>query len=124
LPCIPVEVAAGRYLPGVPRNALYGELSWHDTGSGVTLAIEGKAESRTFVNDLNTDAAPFYVEANLRAEITRHVGDWTLGGFARLENLLDRKYAGSVIVNDGNSRFFEPAPGRSAYAGLNARYNW
>ena len=31
---------------------------------------------------------------------------------ARAENLADRQVAGSVIVNEGNGRFFEPAPGR------------
>lgn len=29
----------------------------------------------------------------------------------RIDNLFDRTYAGSVIVNDGNGCFFEPAPG-------------
>ena len=28
----------------------------------------------------------------------------------RIENLFDRKYVGSVIVADGNRRFFEPSP--------------
>ena len=32
---------------------------------------------------------------------------------ARVDNLADREVAGSVIVNEGNARFFEPAPGRS-----------
>mgnify|MGYP006968057226 CR=1 FL=1 len=36
-----------------------------------------------------------------------------LRAFARLENVLDQAYIGSVIVNDGNGRFFEPAPGRT-----------
>jgi iron complex outermembrane receptor protein len=31
---------------------------------------------------------------------------------------MDRKYVGSVIVNDGNSRFFEPGLGRSLSAGV------
>ena len=38
----------------------------------------------------------------------------------RGDNLLDRKYAGSVIVNDGNGRYFEPAPGRTWLAGASA----
>ena len=31
--------------------------------------------------------------------------------FARVENLLDRRYVGSVIVNEGNGRYFECGPG-------------
>ena len=38
--------------------------------------------------------------------------------FGRLDNLLDRNYAGSVIVNDSNRRFFEPAAGRRIFVGL------
>jgi iron complex outermembrane recepter protein len=29
-----------------------------------------------------------------------------------VDNLFDRSYAGSVIVNEGNARYFEPASGR------------
>jgi hypothetical protein len=39
-------------------------------------------------------------------------------GFGRVDNVLARKYAGSVIVNGGNSRFFEPAPGRAFTVGV------
>jgi iron complex outermembrane receptor protein len=38
--------------------------------------------------------------------------------FARLNNVTDRNYAGSVIVGDTNGRFFEPAPGRNWFAGV------
>lgn len=31
---------------------------------------------------------------------------------ARVDNLADRRYIGSVIVNDGNGRYFEPGPDR------------
>ena len=44
--------------------------------------------------------------------------DWSLNGFARVDNLFDKNYAGSVIVNDSNSRFFEPADGRNWSAGI------
>ena len=37
------------------------------------------------------------------------------------ENLADRRVVGSVIVNEGNSRFFEPAPGRGWL--LSVRYS-
>ena len=50
----------------------------------------------------------------------RGSGTWDLTGFARVDNLFGRRYAGSVIVNEGNARFFEPAPGRTWIAGLSA----
>ena len=47
-------------------------------------------------------------------------GAWELSGLLRVDNLFDRAYAGSVIVNEGNARFFEPAPGRTWLAGVAA----
>ena len=56
----------------------------------------------------------------LRASLAQRVGAWTVREFVRVDNLADRGYVGSVIVNEGNRRFFEPAPGRSWLAGVNA----
>jgi iron complex outermembrane receptor protein len=50
------------------------------------------------------------------------VGSLRLRAFLRVDNVLDQRYIGSVIVNEGNGRFFEPAPGRSWTVGLDARY--
>jgi iron complex outermembrane receptor protein len=36
-----------------------------------------------------------------------------LAASARIDNVTDRRYAGSVIVNESNGRYFEPAPGRT-----------
>ena len=35
---------------------------------------------------------------------------WALDVFSRVDNVFDRRYVGSVIVNEGNGRYFEPAP--------------
>jgi iron complex outermembrane receptor protein len=48
--------------------------------------------------------------------------EWT--GFARIDNLFDRDIVGSVIVNDSNVRYFEPAPGRGWTVGLSARMDF
>ena len=38
--------------------------------------------------------------------------------YVRADNLFDENYAGSVIVNDGNGRFFESADGVNWSAGF------
>ena len=35
-----------------------------------------------------------------------------------IDNLFNKQYIGSVIVNEGNNRFFEPADGRNWSAGI------
>ena len=54
------------------------------------------------------------------AEINR----WTLSAAARIDNLTDRRYAGSVIVNEGNGRYFEPAAGRNHVLSVSASYRF
>ncbi|HVR54433.1 MAG TPA: TonB-dependent receptor, partial [Pseudorhodoferax sp.] len=79
-----------------------------------------RALSRVPVNDANSDAAGGYGVLGLYTGYAARLGRWQLEGFVRADNLLDRRYAGSVIVNEGNSRFFEPAPGRTWLVGLAA----
>jgi iron complex outermembrane recepter protein len=55
---------------------------------------------------------------NLRAGLAQTVGRATFTEFVRVNNVFDRKYAGSVIVGDANGRFFEPAPGRNWFVGV------
>ena len=72
------------------------------------------------VNDANSDAAAGYAVAGANVGYVMRIGDWDLRGFGRVDNVFGRKYAGSVIVNEGNSRFFEPAPGSSWLVGVSA----
>ena len=54
----------------------------------------------------------------------RAIGAWTLTGFARVDNFTDKRFIGSVIVNEGNNRYFEPAPGRTWFGGVSAAYRF
>ena len=42
--------------------------------------------------------------------------------FLAVDNLGDRTYAGSVIVNEANRRYYEPAPGRGVTVGV--EWHW
>lgn len=114
-------VPAGNWLPGSPRHSLYAETEAR-VGEGATVALEMRADSRVQVNDGNTDAAPGYAAFNLRAGKALRAGPAKVFLFARIDNLFDRQYAGSVIVNEANSRFFEPAPGRRFFVGVRSQF--
>ena len=96
---------------------MYAALNWAPP-SGLRGGIEARYLTGVPVNDANTDAAPRYAVAAASIGYVLNLGSWEVGGFVRGDNLFDRKYAGSVIVNEGNSRFFEPAPGRTWLASL------
>ena len=70
------------------------------------------------VNDANPTRPPAYAVASLRAATRGAIGGDRRSAFVRVDNLFDRRYAGSVIVNEGNARYFEPAPTRAWLAGL------
>ena len=117
------KVDAGSRLPGVAANNFYGELVWRHPTNGWHAGVEAVARSQVYVEDSNTQqAAPSYAIANLRGGVDRHFGPLTLSGFARLNNIFDRQYIGSVVVADTNGRYYETAPGRNWLLGVSGRY--
>ncbi len=117
-------VDKGNYLPGVPQTTLFAELNWKPR-DWVSTAVEGLYRSKVYVEDTNQQrAAPAYSVFNWRARFEQKAQHWTFHQTLRLDNLLDRQYVGSVIVGDGNHRYYEAAPGRSWYAGAGAEYNF
>lgn len=117
-------IEKGNYLPGVPQTTLFAELNWKPR-DWVSTALEGLYRSKVYVEDTNQQrAAPGYSVFNWRARFEQKVEHWTFHQTVRLDNLLDRQYVGSVIVGDGNFRYYEAAPGRSWYAGAGAEYQF
>ncbi len=116
-----LAVPAGNRLPGVPRTSLYAELQWRHFASGFSAALEARHNSRVYVDDQNSDAAAAYTIANLRLGFAQKSGGWRITETLRIDNLADRSYIGSVIVADGNGRFFEPAPRRNLAILFSAR---
>ena len=112
-----VVVAAGNRIPGVARSAGYAALNWAPA-SGWRGALEARLLSKVDVNDVNSDAAAGHGVASANVGYQRQAGPLAVNAFVRVDNLFDRRYSGSVIVNEGNSRFFEPAPGRSVLASV------
>ncbi|WP_186381528.1 TonB-dependent receptor family protein [Xanthomonas citri] len=109
-------VASGSRLPGVPRQQLFARWQWQP--AQWQLAAESVASGATVVNDLATERAPGYALVNLEASRRWSTPQGALRTFARIDNVLDRQYVGSVIVNDGNGRYYEPGPDRTYTVGL------
>lgn len=111
-------VTAGNRIPGIPSQVAFASLAW-EPAAGWRGGIEGRYVARVHANDRNDEFAPGYAVASVYAGHRLQARDWTLETYARLDNAFDRRYAGSVIVNEGNGRYFEPAPGRNWSAGAN-----
>jgi len=107
-------------LPGVASSTVYAELVWRHVKSGFHAAVEARRVGSVPVDDLNSESADAYTVNSARAGFEQRGKGWRLSEFLRIDNLADRHYAGSVIVADGNRRFYEPAPGRNYLLGLEA----
>ena len=113
-------VAAGSRIPGIPRQQLFGRLQWR--GGAWSAAMETVGVGDVVVNDIASESAPGHLLLNLEAARQWNVGTGGLRVFARIDNALDRSYVGSVIVNEGNGRFYEPGPRRGFMLG--AEWAW
>jgi iron complex outermembrane receptor protein len=114
-----LTIPAGNRIPGIARDSLYGALGWVPP-VGWRGGVEARALSKVWVNDVNSDAAAGFAVVNANVGYVARVGGVDVTGFARVDNLFGRSYAGSVIVNEGNARYFEPAPTRNWTVGLTA----
>ena len=113
-----VTVPAGAGLPGVAKNQAYGELRYRRAPFQAVLEVLHR--SSVPVNDPNSDFADPFTVWSLAAGMVQQRARLRLTEFVRLDNVGNRGYAGSVIVNETNFRYFEPAPRRSMSAGIQA----
>lgn len=121
---VSATILSGNTIPGIPRQSTFIEGSWQHKPSGFSSALELRHVGKVYVNDANSDAAPAYTIASLRFGFEQNSVGWKLKEFVRVDNLTDKKYASSVIVNESNGRYFEPAPGRTWLAGVSAAYHF
>ncbi len=114
------QIPAGNAIPGIAKNQAYLSLAWQPS-HGLYGGVDVQYMDKVYVNDTNSDAAPSYSVTSANVGYAWVMGDWKVNSFARVDNLFDKNYAGSVIVNDSTQpvgRYFEPADGRNWSAGL------
>ena len=118
-----VAVPSGNRIPGIARSSLALEAGWRPA-QGWRGGVEARYLSSVSVNDANTDAAGSYFITAAHVGYVFVTGKWRFATTARVDNLTDKKYAGSVIVNEGNGRFFEPAAGRTYLLSATGSYSF
>ena len=120
-------INAGNRIPSVAKNTFYAETQWKYNPTGFSTALELRYNGKTYADDLNTVADALnksYTLVNWRAGFSQKFSKFNLSEFIRIDNLFDREYNGSVIVNESNKRYFEPAPLRTWMLGINANYQF
>jgi iron complex outermembrane recepter protein len=110
----------GNRVPGAPEHYLTGEVRYdHPVGFFIAPNFEWSIAG-FYVDSLNTAKNPAYFIVNLRAGYNYNK---SLSFFAEGRNLTDQTYAGAVVVNDSQGRFFNPGQGISGFAGVEWKFN-
>jgi iron complex outermembrane receptor protein len=111
----------------VPANQFFGSVTWSQNPvngktftPGSEVSTELISRSRIYANDTNTANAPGYSIINVRAQQKYKFHEVNITSYAAIDNLLNKKAIGSVIVNASSDRFFEPALPRNYTLGLQA----
>ncbi|WP_424692606.1 TonB-dependent receptor PqqU [Erwinia sp.] len=114
---------SGNRLPGVAKNMGYASLAWapeQGWHAGADVRYMGSIQA----DDENDAKAPSYTVVGLSSGYKFGWDKWSLDLFSRVDNLFDKAYVGSVIVNEGNGRYYEPAPGRNYGVGASLSYSF
>lgn len=108
----------GNFIPGQPRHLVRSELRYdYPKGFWVAPNVDW-SPAAYFVNSANTFRNDSYAVFNVRAGFDRR----KYGVFFEANNLANRIYSASVVVDDATNRFYEPANGRSAFIGFYYRF--
>ncbi|APY81270.1 TonB-dependent receptor PqqU [Salmonella enterica] len=113
----------GNRMPGIARNMGFASLGFiPDEGwyAGTDVRYMGDI----MANDENTAKAPSYTVVGLNTGYKFNYSQLTVDIFGRVDNLFDKEYIGSVIVNESNGRYYEPAPGRNYGVGINLAWRF
>ena len=106
-------------IPGAPHQVLATEIKYtHPVGFSLAPSIEWIPQSY-FLDSQNTVKNDGWTNISLRAELATSFG---MNLFAAGQNLTNRRFSQSVQVDNAAGKWFEPADGRSFYAGLRWTY--
>ena len=106
----------GKEIPGAPTHVVQAEVVLrHPAGWTVSPNLEWVPDE-SFLDSANTATNDGWATFGVR-------GEWSLADagivvFAEARNLTDEVYSPAVTVDDAADRYFQPADGRSLYAGV------
>ena len=114
------NVFDGNRIPGIPEHLLRLGLSWFGE-RGFNARWETIYHGELYADNANDVEIDAYHVTNLRLGHDRFMRDWEFAAFVGINNLFDESYNNNIRINAFGGRYFEPAPGRNAFAGFTLR---
>jgi iron complex outermembrane receptor protein len=107
----------GNRLPGLPREQWVTEVEWRGSGQGFA-AFESQYVGDLYADNSNETEVSDYWLFGVRAGDTFYFGTQSLNLYGGVRNLLDEDYFSNVRINANRAAYYEPAPERTFYVGL------
>jgi iron complex outermembrane receptor protein len=126
-------ISSGSAMPAIPQNTLSTALTWSEKGygnkglpasEGMEVEMDFTARSSMWANDANSTVPSSYGYAagygllDLKIHERGTLGRFNLEGYLGINNMTNRNYVGSVIVNSSSAGYFEPGLPRNWTLGV------
>ena len=105
---------SGKHLPGVPQQQFSGLLQYNFS-NGWGSALQTQYIGKLYADDANITQVAEYFLTNIKLWKSFN----QLSFFGGINNLLDRAYFDNIRINGFGRRYYEPAPMRNFYMGVN-----
>lgn len=113
----------GNRIPGIPEHQFHAQLDWSHS-SGLYAGVDLLHVGAFYADNANAVKTGDYTVSNLRAGFRWSGERWEFEPFVGVNNLGEETYIGNVRINAALGRYYEPAPGRHAYGGIELRANF
>lgn len=112
------------HMPGLPQHIVFAEAAWRP-GNGVFIIGDVRFASAVYAENTNETRIGSHTVVNARIGKLWHLNRQELELHTGINNLFDRDYYSNIRINANSDRpdpadrgYFEPAPGRTLYAGM------
>jgi iron complex outermembrane receptor protein len=115
----------GGKIPGIPESQIYLDLSWRSNGwlnkSKMTYTEVGadyRSVGKSYANSDNSESAAAYQLFGVKLSHNIKQGAHSLTMFGRVDNIFDKKYVSSMVVNQESRQYYEPGMPRNWILGV------
>ena len=111
------ENLGGMALPGIPNSQAFLQLSYK-SNSDWKWVLSGEHIGQFYANNSNSVAINSFQKLRFQTQKTVKLSWGNFDFFGGINNLLNVTYYDNIRLNAFGGRFYEPAPGRNFYLGM------
>ena len=111
------EVVDKKSLPGIPNSQAFLQLLYTSTNDWNWM-LSGEQLGRFYANNSNSVVIQSFQKVRFQALKTVQVSWGELHFLGGINNLLNQTYFDNIRLNAFGGRYYEPAPGRNLYLGV------